>query len=155
MQKDNDSFTGPTESPHTGKRGLILFIILLVGLVFIFRSSGGGPGIIWIEGLDEGILRAQQENKPILLAFHASWCPPCRDMKRSTYKSPEVISLVEEYYVPILMDVDRDKQIAAKYNVSPIPVYFLCSPDGTPNSSFVGYFDAEEFLAKISFKEGS
>ena len=152
MQENNNPLKNPAAS---GRTRTIVFIALIVGLAISVKSFTGGPGVVWIEDFQEGIQLAQQEKKPILLAFHASWCPPCRDMKRSTYKSPEVISLVEEYYVPILMDVDRDKQIAAKYNVSPNPVYFLCSPNGTPNSSFVGYFDAEEFLAKISFKEGS
>ena len=75
-------------------------------------------------------------------------------MKRSTYRSPEVISYVEEHYVPILLDVDEYEQIAIEYNASTIPAYYLCSPDGAPDRSFLGYHDAEEFIGKISFKRG-
>jgi len=151
MQEIDNPLKDPAASRRTR---IIVFIVLLVGVPIVTKSFTGGPGVVWIEDFQEGIQLAQQEKKPILLSFHASWCGPCRDMKRSTYKSPEVISLVEEYYVPILMDIERDDQIAAKYNVYSIPVYFLCSSDGTPNSSFLGYYGAEDFLAEISSKEG-
>ena len=150
-QQIYDPDAEPARSQPNSRKGLILVLIVLgIGLALVFGRRESG--VVWIEDYEAAIQRAQEEGKPLLLAFHATWCPPCKRMKRSTYTSPEVIALIETNYIPVLVDIDENRALVSQYKVSPIPAYFLCAPDGTPNVSFVGYHDADAFIGKISLK---
>ena len=53
-------------------------------------------------------------------------------MKHEVWPDPKVAELVEENYIPVLLDVDdlTNRPIAQKYGVSSIPSIFVTSADG-------------------------
>lgn len=59
--------------------------------------------------------------KPILLEFGATWCPPCKAMKPivERFKAEHDEVDVVEY------DVDEAQEIAALYNVASVPTFIL------------------------------
>src|SRR3990170_2300900 len=59
---------------------------------------------------------AKKENKPILLAISASWCHWCHRMDRDTYEDDEIIEMINEKFVAIRVDADRDPEINERYN---------------------------------------
>lgn len=63
-----------------------------------------------------------QSNKPILVDFHATWCGPCKMM------SPilkEVKDNVGDAVSVIKVDVDKNPQAAAMYQVQGVPTLIL------------------------------
>lgn len=91
-----------------------------------------GSEIAWVTDLEQARLLSTQTGKPLLLDFTASWCPPCQVMKHEVWPDPKVAELVEENYIPVLLDVDdlTNRPIAQKYGVSSIPSIFVTSADG-------------------------
>jgi cytochrome c biogenesis protein CcmG/thiol:disulfide interchange protein DsbE len=95
--------------------------------------------------------------KPIVVNFWASWCPPCRDeapMLEKTWRkySEEVVflgvaiqdsdtaaeSYIAEFDITYPNGLDLDGKITVDYGVVGLPVTFLIDPDGTINKRWVG-----------------
>lgn len=112
-------------------------------------------GIEWSTNYQTGLQQAKQENKAVLMVFSASWCPPCKEMKKTTYKNSDVKQLVESKFVPIYLDSDKETALAEKFNVQGIPAYYVLKSDGSQVKSFIGYHDAEEFSAVLNDSLGN
>ena len=59
-----------------------------------------------------------ESTEPVLVDFWASWCPPCRAM------NPVIESLARDYKV-CKVNLDTNQALAARYNVSSIPVLMI------------------------------
>ena len=63
--------------------------------------------------LDEVLVKAG--DKPVLVDFYASWCPPCRAM------TPNINALAKEGHHVVVVNVDAANELAKKYQISSIP----------------------------------
>lgn len=162
-EKQNAGSCCQTDTPSCGCSGSPMrwvWLLILVGVViFVVTRSGNkeatpegvtqeasGPGIVWQDDYAKAMQQAKQENKPVLLAFHASWCGPCKQMKNVVYHDSEVIKAAEPF-VRVLLDVDKTPQLASQYQVSPIPAYRILGKDGAVVENLVGAASATEFTA--------
>jgi thiol-disulfide isomerase/thioredoxin len=132
------------------------FAIVALGViaVIIFTNQSSPPNvpdtpaIIWGHDYQAALEQQKTQNKPILLAFHASWCPPCREMKKTTYHNPEVLE-ISKSFICVMIDYDTQKSLVDQYSIRAIPAYVMLRPDGTTIESFVGYHPPTDFLAKL------
>ena len=85
-------------------------------------------------------MRAQAENKPILLDIGAVWCHWCHVMDRESYENPEIAALINKHFVAVKVDRDERPDVDARYQaaVSAItgqggwPLTAFLTPDGRP-----------------------
>ena len=69
----------------------------------IWQAHAGD--LTWFTNLDKAQAQANAEKKSVLLVFHGSdWCPPCVEMQKQVFNSPEFIAYANKALV--LMDVD-------------------------------------------------
>ena len=63
-----------------------------------------------------------QENRPVVVDFHALWCSPCK------IQSPilkEIASELGDRIKVIKIDVDQNNEIASKYNIQSVPTLII------------------------------
>ena len=130
----------------------IVALVVIAIVIFTDQSDSinepDTPAIIWEHDYQAALEQQKTQNKPILLAFHASWCPPCREMKETTYHNPEVIEFSKSF-IRVIIDYDTQKNIADQYDIQNIPAYVILHSDGTTIESFVGYHSPAEFISKL------
>ena len=148
----------PKEStPSTGKKqSRMLWIIILVLIPsFFFVTSlfikyyKGDPTDWWNKDYNAGIALAKQKNKPVLLCFSKQGAPFCTDMWQNVYSKSSVKKYVEANFVPILIDVDKQPEIAKRYKVTYYPTHYVENPNTNQvEGPFVGAHRLFEFIKR-------
>jgi len=144
----------PQNVPHSSgkKQSRALWIILLAFFAFvvIVFLTERRDMIDWVEDYEAGIKLAKQQNKPVLLAFYKLHTRFSTDTWQNTYNNPKVIEYVEANFVPILIDVDKQPEIAKRYHISYYPTHYIKQPDSDELfGPQVGYDPPALFIKKL------
>jgi hypothetical protein len=158
MEADNrDVLTGQTPketSSHAGKKqSRSLWIIILVFITFVvivfLTENKEDPTSWWEKDYRTGIELAKRQNKPALICFFKQGTRFSSDMWQDVYSKPDVKKYVEANFVPILIDVDKQPEIAKRYNVTYYPTHYVECPDTNQiDGPFNGAHHLFEFIKK-------
>ncbi len=153
-QSENQNFsTGlnpkQTQPSTSKKQSRMLWIIILIFILFIaivFLTERKEP-IAWVEDYNTGIKLAKQQNKPALICFFKQGTRFSSDMWQGVYNRPDVKKYVETYFVPILIDVDKQPDIAKRYNITYYPTHYVEYPNSNQTDGpFQGSHRLFEFI---------
>ncbi len=104
--------------------------------------------IQWVNYSGKAFTRAKTENKPIFMLITAVWCYNCR-VYEETLRQAQVAEFINKHYIPVFVDYDRRRDIAASYSAVGIPVTTILAPDGEVLVNAPGYFPADTLLANL------
>ena len=113
--------------------GLIALIsaYLLLGLS---DHAASAKEIEW-QSYEVGMARGKSENKKIFLHFYARWCSSCKVMTEKTFKDPGVIASLNENFIPIKVDVDKERQASDMFKIRVLPdTWFIAE-----NTEIIGH----------------
>ena len=125
----------------------------IFGVVFCltaWSSAAFSAGIRWY-GYDEGIARAKKENKKVFLYFWADWCGYCEKMEKETLAKPDVISFLNDKFIPIKVNSDAEQRLAAQYFVRGLPTTWFLGKNGEKISNLPGYVSSDMFLPILHY----
>lgn len=105
--------------------------------------------IAWLTDYNQALRQAGKEGKFVAIDFFATWCGPCKMMERTTFVDQRVQRRMTDF-IPLKIDVDREREIAAKYGIRSIPTTAVVGSDGKPVTGAIGYLDADRFLKVLS-----
>jgi len=117
---------------------------LLGGMILLFAAYYTYLGIILIPRdnakeaetsfakLENALLQAQAEKKPVFIDFWASWCKNCTQMERTTFKDPKVIKKLDSFIV-VKFQAEKPnqpnvKKIMDRYKLIGLPGYVILKP---------------------------
>jgi len=146
----------PSSVRKKSSRALWLISLVFFAFVITVFLTQHEDTIDWIEDYDAGIRLAKQQNKPILLAFYKKFAGFTEDTMRYTYTDPKVIEYVEAGFVPILIDVLEQPEIAERYSINYYPTHYIKHPDSDEVfGPLLGYDPPALFIKKLEnlFKE--
>lgn len=69
-------------------------------------------------------------NQKELIIFSATWCPPCKKVKKELANSNSELSKVVSNFETTKYDYDLDRNEFNRYNVSRVPTFVVTDKDG-------------------------
>ena len=123
-------------------RGIILLLLFILGLCFSSISALASE-IKW-HSYDNGMARVKFEKKRVFLHFTAAWCYYCGVMDNKTFKDPAVVSTLNEKFIAIKVDYDKERDTSSFYRVQGLPDTIFIAKDGDIIGRRPGYITAEQ-----------
>jgi len=95
--------------------------------------------IDWRDWTDSAFDESRATGKPILLSISAVWCHWCHIMDDKTYSDPQVVENINDNFIPIRVDADRNPDINSRYNMGgwPSTVFLTSDCDVLTGSTYV------------------
>ncbi|WP_135806693.1 DUF255 domain-containing protein [Halorussus marinus] len=94
------------------------------------NESAERTKVEWREWGADAFEEARAADKPVLLSLSATWCSWCHRMDREAYSNPMVAANVNDSFVPIRVDIDRQPRVRERYNVGGFPSNVFLTPEG-------------------------
>jgi thiol:disulfide interchange protein DsbD len=137
---------------------ILLGCSLFAGIQWL-SGSDMATKISWLKEETSAYAEAQKSGRPILIDGWADWCIACKEMDKTTFQDPEVISLLQDEWVVAKLDMtqqtEADEALAQKYGMVGLPTLVLVPADGDLSKSvkLTGYVSAKRLLDELrSFK---
>uniref|UniRef100_UPI00398E9AC3 anterior gradient protein 3-like isoform X1 n=1 Tax=Pristiophorus japonicus TaxID=55135 RepID=UPI00398E9AC3 len=110
-------------------------------------SRGWGDDLTWVQTYDEGLNKASQSNKPLMVIHHLEVCPHCDALKKVFAENEEIQAMADKDFIMLNLIETVDSSIVCTQAVESTPdlsgggmhsdtVQFSTSDDFIPDPSF-------------------
>ena len=133
-----------------------IITLFLIGGFTVSASADNAYDDKYIDGLnvsfdlEQSLEDAKLENKTVMVIFDQKSCVYCEILKENTLTDSKVQEIINEKYIPTIVDVNKNPMIASNYNVYGTPTVVFVSGDEDFVYQIDGYLDAEEFLDELN-----
>ncbi len=124
-------------------RCLLLGLVLCNAGISVYSDS-----INW-RSFDEGMVLSKIEKKTVFLHFYADWCGFCRKMANTTFKDPALVRYLNENFMPIMVNTDKEPETASSYGVVGLPYTMFLTEQGAPIFSVPGYIATDPLMSML------
>jgi YHS domain-containing protein/thiol-disulfide isomerase/thioredoxin len=109
--------------------------------------AGHGPG--WQVSFEDAERQAAQQQIPLLVHFHASWCGPCHQMDQRVFSSPIVQRALQEGLTAVKVDIAERPDLKDRFGADSIPRDIVVYPDGAVETLSVGMVPQGSYLSLL------
>lgn len=143
--------------------------IVLLSLLALASATPPATTAVQWRKYDSALQESAKKKRLVLFYLHASWCPPCKVMEKTTWSDKSVVQMVEASVIPVELDIDATQPLlhcgeqrltvnacaSSYWGVQGLPAIVLLDSQGEYLFHQMGYFDAEMMLSflKIVQKE--
>ncbi|MDP2188996.1 MAG: thioredoxin family protein [Sphingobacteriaceae bacterium] len=106
-------------------------------------------GIQFFEGsYAEALAKAKAENKHLFVDIYASWCGPCKRLKATTFRDPELGAYFKEHFIAIAVDGEKGEGpgLVQKFGLRAYPSLYWVQADGSLAKQHIGFISASQLL---------
>jgi thiol-disulfide isomerase/thioredoxin len=135
-------------SPKTRIR--IMKAVAAMWMSLLSLNAMGQEGVKFFEGDWNALLNeAKKKGKPFFVDFYATWCGPCKMMKKTTFMDAEVSKVANRDFLAYMVDVDQNRDLSATHRIRVLPTVVFFDATGKEMGRFEGYKGSADFLAEL------
>lgn len=120
-----------------------LLVLLTAALTAAsYDAPNNNEGIRFFEGTwCEAVKKSKEENKPIFLDVYATWCGPCKMLKRNTFSDKEVGEYFNTHFINVSIDGEEEegRKLMEKFNLRAYPSLLVIDQRETAQVIEAGY----------------
>ncbi len=128
----------------------VFFCLFLVPALQTRAGAEAASQIRWYS-YPEGMALSKEQGKKVFLHFWAEWCAYCTKMAKETFVDPAVIDYLNQAFISIKVDYDREKKITSEYAVRGLPYSFFLSEAGDTIGGRPGFISAADLLSTLKY----
>ncbi len=102
----------------------------------------------WLTSLDQALLKAQEENKPVIVDLYTDWCLYCKDLENKIFPAKEVATELQKF-VAVRINGDESKDVVTKFSVRGYPTILLLDKNGNFIDKITGLPNNELLVTKL------
>jgi YHS domain-containing protein/thiol-disulfide isomerase/thioredoxin len=119
-------------------------------LIAMFQNTGSAASVQWGNDLKKAAVESQKTGKPILITFTASWCTYCHKLIGETFTDQKVIARVNKYFVPVVLDADKNERAVQLLGIEAFPSTIVISPDLNVLGRITGFHKAPQMSQHLA-----
>ena len=138
---------------------IFLQVILLTGSIALVAAVWGTDdphsktSIAFSQSRWQELLTlAKAENKVIFVDIYATWCGPCKLLKKTTFMNDEVGDFFNSHFINAAFDGEKPegRLLVQQYGVHSYPTMLFINPDGTIRETAIGYHTSSQLLKRAT-----
>lgn len=119
-------------------------------LIWVSLSAiGANKPDFWKHDFTDAAKEAKQSERPLLIHFGATWCPPCRQMEKDVLHHADVRDLLTRNFVAVMIDSDQHPELIQQFEIKSLPTDVVIAPDGVVLPKMEGGRDRKTYLAQM------
>src|SRR5262245_12269369 len=114
----------------------------------------------WRHDYDKARREAADKGLPLVIDFGTDNCAYCKKLDAGTFCHPAVVQLLNERFIPLKVDANKDNALTQALNIRLFPTIVLGACNGVILDFHAGYLEADRFqellhrnLAKLADQE--
>lgn len=104
----------------------------------------------WLHDYSKGVHESAACKRPMVIIVGAKWCGYCRKLYEQTLPNPGIISLLNEQFVPVMLDADKEPELTQKLKVQSMPTVIVVSPERKILRRIAGFKSPAELNAQLT-----
>ena len=130
-----------------------VLLITLYVTICLFSPVYASDSIEWYSYV-EGKVLARVEKKKVFLHFYADWCVFCAKMNKETFRDAAVLSYLEDNFISVRVDIDKERPTTEKYGVRGVPANWFLTETGQPIINIPGYIAPDALMSLLKEVNG-
>lgn len=116
--------------------------LLAVCCVLTGGLSAFAQDVEWRTDYSQARKEAQEKGRPIFIDVSTDNCVYCRLLESRTFKDPAIIALLNERFIPLALDAQRDSRWVEPMRVNNYPTLIFAGSDGKILGYQEGFIEA-------------
>ncbi|MFN8243720.1 MAG: thioredoxin family protein [Ferruginibacter sp.] len=102
----------------------------------------------WGNDWKSALSEAKSKKKLIFLDAYASWCGPCKMLKKNTFTDEKAGNFFNDKFISVALDMEKGEgpEIGAKYGVNAFPTLIITDADGNLITYTQGYITPAQLI---------
>jgi thioredoxin-like negative regulator of GroEL len=118
-------------------------------LVFMTVEPAWAEEVQWHHDYNAARQEAKEKNRPIVIDFGTSDCCWCKKLDAVTFRDPTVIAQLNEKFVPIKIDGEKEPELAEALKIQSFPTLVFAAPNGKILGMHEGFVEVERFNQQL------
>lgn len=122
----------------------------VIAALAVLSSSAAFGQLGWQTDIHAAHRASKASGRPMLVQFTAEWCHFCHKMKATTFADPNVQQMINDNFIPVMLDADQHEAMVQKLKLSGLPSTVMVGPDLRVWKKLNGFQNATKLQSEIA-----